>query len=261
MMAPLLADAAPRHRLRMALCGGSAAHQTLSGTIHAAIGIPLTHSWGMTEISPMAVLGGLRPEDAGASDEAKAEIESRQGRPVPLVELRVAWPEGELPGDGASVGEIEVFGPFVAGGYVGGVGEGAFTDDGWLRTGDLGSIDADGYLHIKDRLKDVIKSGGEWISSVELENAIMSHPDVAEAAVVGRPDPKWAERPVAAVVIREGHDVTASGIIEHLRPLVAKWWLPDEIVFLEALPKTATGKFSKVELRELLQLRAAHERP
>lgn len=261
MLAPLLEDAsAPELRLRMALTGASAASQSLSERIRAAIGVPINHSWGMTEISPMAVLGGLRPEDDGASDEEKAEIRGRQGRPVPLVELRVAGPDGALPWDGTSVGEIEIAGPFVAAGYFGGDGEGAFTDDGWLRTGDLGSIDPDGYLRIKDRLKDVIKSGGEWISSVELENAIMAHPDVAEAAVVGRPHEKWAERPVAAVVVRQGRTVTAAGIIEHLRPLVARWWLPDEIVFLEALPKTATGKFSKVELRALLAVRPGHDR-
>lgn len=261
MLAPLFPAAAPTLKLRLALTGASAASQSLSERIREAIGIPLTHSWGMTEISPMAVLGGTRPEDVDASEETKAEIRGKQGRPVPLVELRVAGPDGELPWDGTSVGEIEVCGPFAAAGYFGGDGEGAFTRDGWLRTGDLGSIDEFGYVRIRDRLKDIIKSGGEWISSVELENAIMSHPDVAEAAVVGRPHEKWAERPVAAVVVREGRVLSAAGVIEHLRPLVAKWWLPDEIFFLEALPKTATGKFSKVALRELLEAEAERKGP
>ncbi len=262
MVAPLLGEVgAGGLRLRLALSGGSAAGRSLSEKVRAAIGIPLTHSWGMTEISPMAVLGGLRPEDADAPDDAKADIRARQGRPVPLVELRVAGAEGELPWDGASEGEIEVAGPWVTAGYFGIDGEGAFTADGWLRTGDLGSIDRHGYLRIVDRLKDIIKSGGEWISSVELENAIMSHPDVAEAAVIGRQHEKWAERPVAAVVVRPGRTLTAADITAHLRLLVAKWWLPDEIVFLEVLPKTATGKFSKVALRELLGVATDRRRP
>jgi len=251
MVAPYLDTVSPSDlSLRLLLSGGSASNPALFEKFRHAIGVPLTHSWGMTEISPMAVLGGLRPEDDSAPEDAKALIRAKQGRPVPLVELRVAVPEAGA--GGTAQGEIEVAGPFVSGGYFGQDSGGAFSADGWLRTGDLGSIDEDGYLQITDRLKDIIKSGGEWISSVQLENAIMAHPDVAEAAVVGRADEKWGERPVAAVVIRTGRSMTASAIIEHLRPLVAKWWLPDEVVFLDALPKTGTGKFSKVALREIL---------
>ncbi len=257
MLAPHLAEAKGL-ALRFALSGASAASPALMEAIRAATGIPLTHSWGMTEISPMAVLGGLRPEDDDASEAQKLEIRSRQGRPVPMVELRVAGPDGPLPWDGVSSGEIEVAGPFVTAAYAGGEGRGAFTPDGWLRTGDLGTIDADGYVRIVDRLKDVIKSGGEWISSIELENAIAAHPGVAEAAVIGRPDAKWSERPVAAIVTRPGQTLSVEAVLDHLRPRVAKWWLPDEVIFLNALPKTGTGKISKVALRELLGIKAPH---
>ena len=255
MLAPVFHKASRPTNLRLAMTGASAASEALSESLRAATGVPITHSWGMTEISPMAVLGGLRPQDALASEADKVKIRGKQGRPVPLVELRVAGTDSEQPWDGQSQGELEVSGPFVTASYWGDTGASAFTEDGWLRTGDLGTIDEHGYVRIVDRLKDVIKSGGEWISSIELENAIMSHPDVAEAAVIGRPHEKWAERPVAAVVVRPGRALTADDIIAHLRPLVAKWWLPDEVIFVNSIPKTGTGKFSKLALRQLLNSR------
>ncbi|CAN5268448.1 long-chain fatty acid--CoA ligase [soil metagenome] len=237
--------------LRMVMSGGSATPSSLSEEWRARAGVPITHSWGMTEISPVAVIGGVSAAEAGASEERKVELRSLQGRPVPMVDLRLVDDFGqELPWDGESVGEVQVAGPWVASGYYGREGEGT-TEDGWLRSGDLGTIDRVGYLRIVDRAKDIIKSGGEWISSVDLESAIMSHPDIVEAAVVGRPDEKWAERPVAYVVGREGAPLTAEIVREHLRPLVAKWWLPEDILFLPELPKTGSGKFSKTELRRL----------
>lgn len=239
--------------LRMVMSGGSATPAALSETWRERAGIPITHSWGMTEISPLAVIGGVRPADEHVDDEQKVAIRALQGRPVPLVSLRVVDEHGtELPWDGESVGEVQAAGPWVASGYYRRDHE-SVTSDGWLRSGDLGTIDERGYLRIVDRVKDIIKSGGEWISSVDLENAIMSHPDVEEAAVVGRADEKWAERPVAYVVVRADARLTAELVREHLRPLVAKWWLPDDIIFLPELPKTGSGKFSKTELRRLLE--------
>lgn len=235
--------------LRMVLSGGSATPAALSELWRARVGIPITHSWGMTEISPLAVLGGVRPSDSGADEERLIEIRARQGRPVPLIDLRLADADGrELPWDGEGIGEVQVAGPWVAAGYYGRQGEG-MTPDGWLRSGDLGTIDDVGYLRIVDRVKDIIKSGGEWISSVELENAIMSHPDVEEAAVIGRLDETWGERPVAYVVGRGGARLTPESVREQLLPLVPKWWLPDEVIALPELPKTGSGKVAKAELR------------
>lgn len=239
--------------LRMIMSGGSATPSALSESWRTRAGLPITHSWGMTEISPVAVIGGVRAAEAAAPEERKIELRALQGRPVPLVQLRLVDDDGtELPWDGESVGEVQVAGPWVASGYYRRETEG-MTEDGWLRSGDLGTIDGVGYLRIVDRVKDIIKSGGEWISSVDLENAIMSHPDVVEAAVVGRPDEKWAERPVAYVVAREGALLTPELVRDHLRPLVARWWLPDDIHFLPELPKTGSGKFSKLELRRRLE--------
>lgn len=239
--------------LRMVMSGGSATPSALSEIWRERAGIPITHSWGMTEISPVAVIGGVRAAEQDSSEERQRELRALQGRPVPLVQLRLVDDDGtELAWDGESVGEVQVAGPWVAAGYYRREHEG-MTADGWLRSGDLGTLDPVGYLRIVDRVKDIIKSGGEWISSVDLENAIMSHPDVEEAAVIGRADEKWAERPVAYVVGRAGADLTPEIVREHLRPLVARWWLPEDIIFLPELPKTGSGKFSKTELRRLLE--------
>ncbi|MEJ1229739.1 MAG: long-chain fatty acid--CoA ligase [Galbitalea sp.] len=238
--------------LRMVLSGGSATSVALSETWRITAGVPITHSWGMTEISPMAVIGGLRPGDELLPVEEQARIRSFQGRPLPFVDIRIVQDDREQPWDGESIGEVQVAGPWVLSRYYGVEADDSFAADGWLRTGDLGTMSPEGYLRIVDRAKDVIKSGGEWISSVQLENAIMAHPDISEAAVVGRPDDKWAERPVAFVVARDGRTLSIEDIHEHLRPLVAKWWLPEDILFVEAIPKTGSGKFSKPELRAML---------
>ncbi|TDV56287.1 long-chain fatty acid--CoA ligase [Actinophytocola oryzae] len=237
---------------RFLLGGGSAVPSALSETYRTTIGVPITHSWGMTEISPVGTIGGTRTQHHDAIPTEQVAVRAAQGQPLPLVNLRVVDVDtgGELARDGHSVGELQVAGPWVASGYFHVDSRGSFTDDGWLRTGDLATIDAEGYLRIVDRLKDLIKSGGEWISSVELEGAIASHPDVVEVAVIGRPDPRWAERPVAYVVLRDGSTTTADDLLRHLTPMVATWWLPDEVVFVPALPKTGTGKLSKAALRD-----------
>ncbi|MGW4058257.1 long-chain fatty acid--CoA ligase [Amycolatopsis sp. NPDC004747] len=237
---------------RFLLGGGSAVPPALSEAFHAAIGVPITHSWGMTEISPVGAIGGTRTQHRDAPEADRVAVRAAQGQPLPLVNLRIADVETgrELPRDGDAVGELQVAGPWVAGGYYRAAADASFTADGWLRTGDLATIDADGYLRLVDRIKDLIKSGGEWISSVELESAITAHPDVVEAAVIARPDPRWMERPVAYVVLREGSRTDAEELLAHLTPMVAKWWLPDEFVFVPALPKTGTGKISKTALRD-----------
>jgi fatty-acyl-CoA synthase len=182
-------------------------------------------------------------------------VRLKQGLPVPGVELRLAAVDtGALqPWDGKAVGEIQVRGPWVTRGYYRGVDPDRFTADGWLRTGDVANVDPEGYIQIVDRTKDLVKSGGEWISSVELESAIMGHPKVLEAAVIGVPHPKWQERPVAYVVPKPEHQgaITQDEILAYLQPLVAKWWLPDEVRFVDEIPKTSVGKFDKKVLREI----------
>jgi fatty-acyl-CoA synthase len=241
---------------RFLLGGGSAVPPALSETYRTAVGIPITHSWGMTEVSPVGTIGGTRTQHRAATEDEQVAVRAAQGQPLPLVNVRVVdvGTGRELPRDGHTVGELQVSGPWVASGYFRVGEDDSFTDDGWLRTGDLATIDSDGYLRLVDRIKDLIKSGGEWISSVELEAAIASHPDVVEVAVIARPDPRWTERPVAYVVLRDGSAGTAEDLLRHIRPMVAKWWLPDDIVFMTALPKTGTGKLSKSSLRESLHI-------
>jgi fatty-acyl-CoA synthase len=238
--------------LRLVLGGGSAVAPALSRAYEDAIGIPITHSWGMTEVSPVGAIGGPRSHHAALPDgERRAEL-AAQGRPLPLVSVRVVDIETGLPQpwDGRSTGELQASGHWVASGYLDLDAPSSFTEDGWLRTGDLATIDERGTIRIIDRLKDLIKSGGEWIPSAELEAALASHPDVADVAVVARPHPQWEERPVACVVRRPGATVSADDLVHHISPHVAKWWIPDEIVFLDDLPRTGSGKLSKVMLRE-----------
>jgi fatty-acyl-CoA synthase len=241
---------------RFLLGGGSAIAPALSETYRTAVGVPITHSWGMTEISPVGTIGGTRTQHRNATAAEQVAVRAAQGQPLPLVNVRIVDVETgqELPRDGHAVGEVQVAGPWVAGGYFRVDGGDSFTDDGWLRTGDLATVDAEGYLRLVDRMKDLIKSGGEWISSVELETAIVSHPDVVEVAVIARPDPRWMERPVAYVVLRDSSATTAEELLRHITPMVAKWWLPDEIVFMSTLPKTGTGKLSKSALRDSMRI-------
>jgi fatty-acyl-CoA synthase len=239
--------------LNRIVCGGSAVPPALQKAYHEELGVRIIHAWGMTETAPLASLSRpIKAYDALAPDDLDRALTS-QGRVVPGVDIRIADDGGqELPWDGTSVGEIQVRGNWIASGYYKDPSSAEKFIDGWLRTGDVAAIDADGYIRITDRTKDLVKSGGEWISSVELEGLIMSHPDVAEAAVIAVPHPKWDERPLACVVPKpEAKDrLTKEAIIEHLRPKVAKWWLPDDVVFIEEVPKTSVGKFDKKVLRD-----------
>jgi acyl-CoA synthetase (AMP-forming)/AMP-acid ligase II len=235
--------------LRMVVCGGAAVPESLMRAFEERHGVQIMQGWGMTETSPLAAVA--RPPDE-AEGEEHWRYRSATGRILPLVDVRIMGDEGELPWDGESTGEIEVRGPWIASDYYEDSSGADKFHDGWLRTGDIASIDRQGFLRITDRAKDLIKSGGEWISSVELENALMSHPDVMEAAVIAKPDERWTERPLACIVCREGSSPTPESLRAHLEPLVAKWWLPDEFAFIEAVPKTSVGKFDKKVLRAQL---------
>jgi fatty-acyl-CoA synthase len=232
--------------LTNATCGGSAVPRQLMRDFHERHGVHIFQAWGMTETSPVATFS--RPLEGG-DDEGYWDARAKQGRPLPWVELRLTDDDGEVAWDGESTGEIEVRGPWIAARYFNDESGDDRFDAGWLRTGDIAAVDADGFVQITDRAKDVIKSGGEWISSVELENEMMSHPDVVEAAVIAKPDERWAERPLCCVVLREGARASAPELVEHLRGRVAKWWLPDEFAFLAEIPKTSVGKFDKKVLR------------
>jgi fatty-acyl-CoA synthase len=233
--------------LRTVVCGGSAVPLSLMKKYQERHGVTIVQAWGMTETSPLAAIAHP-PADAG---EDVWTWRSKTGRIFPAVECRVVGDTGEvLPNDGESVGEFEVRGPWITASYYGGDDPSKFSEDGWLRTGDVGMLDARGFMQISDRSKDVIKSGGEWISSVDLENALMGHQDVVEAAVVAVPDERWSERPLATVVIREGATVSADELREFLSSSVAKWQLPERWAFIEEVPKTSVGKFDKKVIRE-----------
>ena len=248
------------HGLRM-FVGGSA----LSAGLYDGLtrhGIDTNQGWGMTETSPVAAVATIK---SAMKDTDPKAIRLKQGLPLAGVELRLADVDSGRPvaWDGKSVGEIQVRGPWVTAGYYRGVDADRFTADGWLRTGDVANVDSEGYAQIVDRTKDLVKSGGEWISSVELESAIMGHPKVLEAAVIGVPHPKWTERPVAYVVAKPEFKgaLTQEEILEYLRPLVAKWWLPDEVRFIDEIPKTSVGKFDKKVIREQARQAPAIVRP
>ena len=249
---PLLAG--KEHQLRSIICGGSAVPKALSEAYREEIGLPILQAWGMTETSPIATVCGVRSERAATSTEDElADLRARQGLPTPLVELRIAEPEtGEtLPWDDESSGEVQVRGPWIAASYYNDErGAASFTEDGWLRTGDVAVVSPDGYVRLVDRTKDLIKSGGEWISSVELENHLMAHPAIAEAAVIGIPSERWMERPMACVVVKPEASLTTEEVVEWLEPRVAKWWLPETVEFIDEVPKTSVGKFSKKDLRD-----------
>jgi len=234
------------------LVGGSAVPRAMIAAYKQRHGITIVQGWGMTETSPVASTADLPGELRRADEETQLDYGAMAGIPLPLVEVRAVSDDGhEIAWDSEEMGELEVRGPWVAAGYYDTPEQAdRWTADGWFKTGDIVSIHPQGFIQIKDRSKDVIKSGGEWISSVDLENALMGHPAVAEAAVIAIPDEKWAERPLAAVVVRPGQSVSPDELREFLAPQFAKWMLPDRYEFVDEIPKTAVGKFRKTALRE-----------
>jgi len=244
------ADANPADfsSLRLVVCGGSAVPRSLMEGFQLRHGVRIIQAWGMTETSPVAAIA-FPPRDATRAEEM--DWRAKTGRVVTGVELRIVGETGEpLPADGRSVGEIEVRGPWITGGYYKVDAPERF-NEGWLRTGDVGHLDAKGYVQITDRSKDVIKSGGEWISSVELEIALAAHPAVVEATVVGVPDPRWQERPLAVVRLRDGSEASPEELGTFLAGKVARWWVPERWAFVAEVPKTSVGKFDKKVVRAL----------
>jgi fatty-acyl-CoA synthase len=242
-------DAFDLASLRTVLIGGSAAAPAMIRAFDA-LGVAALHAWGMTETAPLGTVARVKPGLLGGAPEDVLRYRSTQGIAAPLVEVRAVGSDGAVPWDGATMGELEVRGPWVTGGYLGGVGHDRFSDDGWLRSGDIVVIDAEGYVRIVDRTSDLIKSGGEWISSLALESVLIEHPGVREVAVVAIPDEVWDERPLAVVVAAT--EVTAEELLDFLRLRFAKWQVPDAVVFVDEIPKTTTGKVSKRDLRAQL---------
>jgi fatty-acyl-CoA synthase len=237
--------------MRTIVIGGAAAPEALVRGLEERHGLHVVTSWGMTEIAPVGTIGTLTPEGEALPPAERHALRMKQGLPGAFLEMRVRNEHGDVPHDGLTMGELEVRGAYVASAYYRPDEAGDwFTPDGWFRTGDIVTIDVRGYLEIRDRTRDLIKSGGEWISSVALEGALMGHPAVAEAAVVAVAHPRWTERPLAAVVLREGRSVTREGLLASIESRFPSWWLPDDVVFLPSIPRTSTGKFLKSALRE-----------
>ncbi len=239
-------------KLRRSLVGGAAVPRSMIEAFRDKHDVELRQGWGMTETSPLGTCNSLKAGLETVTDEEKLDLATKAGRGIFGCELRIVDDEGkELPWDGVAYGALQVRGPWVCSDYfkLGG-SAGTHTDDGWFETGDVATIDNNGYMAITDRTKDVIKSGGEWISSIELENTAMGHPGVAEAAVIGVAHPKWTERPLLVVVRAEGADVGKDDMLEYFDGKVATWWIPNDVVFVDELPHTATGKVKKIELRK-----------
>ncbi|HEX6220480.1 MAG TPA: AMP-binding protein, partial [Acidimicrobiia bacterium] len=237
--------------IRAFLCGGSAVPRAMIESYWKDRGIRVVQGWGMTETNPVASIATLKPHMESWDLEDQLDRMETAGIPSPGLQVKIVDEAGEeLPHDGEAFGELLIRGPWIAAEYYKDDRTPQSFEDGWLRTGDVCKITPEGYIRITDRAKDVIKSGGEWISSLDVENELMAHPAVAEATVVGLKHVKWQERPAAFVVLAEGADATADELIEHLSSRVAKWWLPDEIVFIDEIPKTGTGKFDKKVVRD-----------
>ncbi len=252
-MVQIIASHAGKWKLQPGLrltVGGSAVPEAMIRA-YAKLGIEVMQGWGMTETSPLATVSKVTALQDHLNEDARFKVQAMQGYPLPLVDLRAVGEDGEAPWDGESVGEIQVQGPWITASYHRvPVSADNFTDDGWLRTGDVAAIDELGFIKISDRTKDLIKSGGEWISSVDLENAIMGHPAVQEAAVIAVAHPKWSERPLAVIVLKPGAKVSEAQIKQHLAGQFVKWMVPDAYVFVDSIPRTSTGKFFKTALRE-----------
>ena len=246
---PGVYDLSSMHTL---VVGGSAVPRSLIDAFETRHGLNIVQAWGMTEMSPLGTYYSMRPHLKDLDREAQLDYRAKQGLPVNLVEYRIRGDQGLVEFDGECMGELEVRGPFITGSYYNSP-EGAekFTEDGWFKTGDIVTIDKDCYLEVKDRSKDLVKSGGEWISSVDLESTLMGHEAVAEAAVIAVAHEKWQERPLAIVVLQDGRSVSKEELIAFLAEIFPKWWLPDDVVFVENIPKTSVGKFKKVTLREM----------
>jgi fatty-acyl-CoA synthase len=243
-------DAFDLSSLRGMVVGGSAAPRAMIEGFQERHGLHVIHAWGMTEMTPLGSVSELPSDLRDAPKEEQYAFRAKQGIPAPFVEIRARGVDGLVPWDGESMGELEVRGPWIVSAYYEAESADRFTEDGWFKTGDIVTIDRYGCIEIQDRAKDVIKSGGEWISSVGLENALMGHPAVAEAAVIAVPDEKWSERPLAVVVLKEGEAATPDELRAYLEPNFARWWLPDQFEFVDEIPKTAVGKFRKTALRE-----------
>jgi fatty-acyl-CoA synthase len=237
-----------RPGLRMVVGGAAVPEQLIRD--FDRLGLHLIHAWGMTETSPVGLVSHV-PPDVPATDEAQRyRIRAKQGIPTPFVEVRVRNEEGDVPRDDQTSGEVQIRGPWIAASYVGGHTPERWTEDGFFRTGDVARVCPRGYVQLVDRIADMIKSGGEWIASAELETYLMGHPAVREAAVIGVAHPKWSERPLAAVVLREGMTATADELRAYLGQRFPKFWLPDAFVFVDAIPRTSAGKFLKTALRD-----------
>jgi len=236
--------------LRKVVIGGSACPRAMTQKFQDVYGVEVCHAWGMTEMSPLGTLGSLKPEYAGLTGDARLDIQVKQGHAPFGVEMKITDDANrELPRDGKTFGRLKVRGPSVARAYFK-EDVSALDADGFFDTGDVATLDRHGYMQITDRAKDVIKSGGEWISSIDLENLAVGHPKVAEAAVIGVRHPKWDERPLLIVVLKEGQSATKAELLSFFEGKVASWWIPDEVVFVDEIPHTATGKIQKTALRE-----------
>ena len=249
LLAHLKASGLKFSTLKRTVIGGSACPPAMIRTFETEYGVEVLHAWGMTEMSPLGTVCTLKGKHAGADAETKFRVKDKQGRAIFGVDMKIVGEDGkELPWDGRSFGNLLVRGPWITSSYMKGEG-GDPLRDGWFPTGDVATIDADGYMQVTDRSKDVIKSGGEWISSIDLENIAVAHPAIAEAAVIGIAHPKWDERPIVVVVKKSGQEITREALLKFYEGKIAKWWMPDDVVFVPELPHTATGKLSKLTLR------------
>ncbi len=231
--------------------GGSAAPGSMIETFENDYDVTVVHAWGMTEMSPLGTIGHMKAKMDSWSYDDRLAMKRKQGRAVYGVDMKITDDDGkELPRDGEAFGHLMVRGPWITSGYFRGEGGAVIDDDGWFNTGDVATLDSEGFMQITDRSKDVIKSGGEWISSIELENIAVGHPDVAEAAVIGIAHPKWDERPLLIIVRNDGCNLEGPEILDFMKGKIASWWMPDDVTFVDEIPHTATGKIQKLRLRE-----------